>query len=176
VRRRLFTFFSALSLLLCLAVCGLWVRSYWHSDPIEHYYSFSADSWQTEWNSGGVTVSISEQLELGAPTGSPIEWRFAGFHRTRMNWAFATSFTVTRTDSVTVPHWFWLALAGIAPTVWLRAAIRRRRRTHAGLCRSCGYDLRATPDRCPECGRRAAAAGADGRIKTADYTDDADRN
>ena len=176
MRRRLFTFFSALSLLLCLAVCGLWVRSYWHSDPIEHYYSFSADSWQTEWNSGGVTVSISEQLELGAPTGSPIEWRFAGFHRTRMNWAFATSFTVTRTDSVTVPHWFWLALAGIAPTVWLRAAIRRRRRTHAGLCRSCGYDLRATPDRCPECGRRAAAAGADGRIKTADYTDDADRN
>ena len=55
------------------------------------------------------------------------------------------------------PLWVPLIGFGVLPAARARCAWRVRRRHRAGLCPTCGYDLRATPGRCPECGAAAAA-------------------
>jgi hypothetical protein len=63
--------------------------------------------------------------------------------------------------ALTVPDWFLCFILASTPGWALFAARRRSHHAKPGLCRQCGYDLRATPERCPECGAaqlpRAAA-------------------
>jgi hypothetical protein len=60
-----------------------------------------------------------------------------------------------RERDVLFPLWFVALLLAIPPAAWARGAWKRTRGVHRarlGLCTNCGYNLRATPDRCPECG------------------------
>ena len=57
--------------------------------------------------------------------------------------------------AISLPLWLLAIVFGIWPWMRWRARRRKRRRLAVGLCPRCGYDLRATPDRCPECGRIA---------------------
>jgi predicted amidophosphoribosyltransferase len=50
------------------------------------------------------------------------------------------------------PDWSIALLLNVLPAFELRRMLRIRRRTSRGLCIGCGYDLRASPARCPECG------------------------
>jgi hypothetical protein len=63
---------------------------------------------------------------------------------------------------VRVAYWIPMTLFLTPGLIWVarRVIVRRRcRRRAAGFCPKCGYDLRATPDRCPECGRPAYGSG-----------------
>jgi hypothetical protein len=67
----------------------------------------------------------------------------------------AVPFTATR-----VPLWIPLLLTAALPALQISLRIRRWYRSpngrQHGRCPTCNYDLRATPDRCPECGRKPA--------------------
>ena len=57
---------------------------------------------------------------------------------------------------VAFPHWCGI-IALISPFLPIAISRRRRRRhSRVGNCTNCGYDLRATPARCPECGMLTA--------------------
>jgi hypothetical protein len=51
-----------------------------------------------------------------------------------------------------IPHWMLAAATLFLPAAAALRIWRPRRPRRAGLCSTCGYDLRASPDRCPECG------------------------
>ncbi|MCH8964385.1 MAG: hypothetical protein IIB58_05455 [Planctomycetes bacterium] len=57
-----------------------------------------------------------------------------------------------RTKTISFPHWLFVLVFSIPLFVAGKRVYRRRKRKKLGLCVKCGYDLRASKDRCPECG------------------------
>lgn len=236
VRRRLFNFVTAVSLLLCGLIMILWARSYARNDSFYFYrpldkgtlfmtgrgrFNVYRTSYVTptigrpvfaHWESRGgrsgawggfyhpalgTSASIqrrgpfdyafvtprtpptAEQVreaeavvrlwreEEGKPPPPPAD-RHALARRSRLRQRAASAAdTLAPPDSgwgFGFPAWLAFAVTFALPAariVPIYRTLRRRRLRDAGLCERCGYDLRATTGRCPECGTPApAAAGA----------------
>jgi hypothetical protein len=87
----------------------------------------------------------------------PIWWQRIGFifrsqTRPLPSLAVLTIYPPDRSLAVGIPFWFLLILAALLAIPRLTRRVERDRRFAAGCCMRCGYDLRATPEKCPECG------------------------
>ena len=104
---------------------------------------------RTDWS--------SEEIRPPVPWGA--RGRFGFAYRTGGSSYPSTYGPYTsRSLFVGFPWGVVLLALGILPVTWLvgaRRDHRRRKLRLAGRCEGCGYDLRATPGRCPECGRES---------------------
>lgn len=176
--RRLFTVALALSLLLFFGTavaimrsswfCGDWIT--WQSSQVKDDQFFCREL-NIEWNNGGLGLraktfhqtthdarnAADYQHELQPEDG--IHWRENhGNFGTSKWWTFSCDWyagvsghEAGRIIVVQFPEWVLSVACLIVPAIALVRRIRRRRTSGYG-CTVCGYDLRASPDRCPECG------------------------
>ena len=162
---------AALSVLLLVATAALWVRSHWRND----YYKTAARQTCVFTQPGALWFTLADrpyrtrpgyasepangvfdkQNRTWAFDGRPSSNGYAGYSYRGLGfacfWFTHTSYSPPcRFTYVGVPMWGIAIVASVAPALWVRRRCRAVRL--AGHCAHCGYDLRATPERCPECG------------------------
>jgi hypothetical protein len=162
---------TLLSLLLCITSAVFWIRSRRVTDTL------ILDPFPTQWSlsSSSGTVFLArerpwlepEDLKRGIKT-APYERTFLGFgskqsqeSRTWQNKSGSRSIGyITNIRAYFLPLWFCLVVFSILPVIQIHRVTRRVRRRRRGLCPKCGYDMRASPEKCPECGMRRDAGEA----------------
>ena len=176
--RRLFSLAAAVSLLLCLATATLWVVSCYRGDGrgtgghgfwmtifnIRGHLELSwmrgtvaGDPYSSAYSRGPVDTtplvkSLTRRAQLFRGTASSYRFVDFEFHTLRARDRKGND-GISRI--VVIPHWFLVVAFAALPTAWLISRARRdprAKREALGQCVYCGYDLRATPDKCPECG------------------------
>jgi hypothetical protein len=169
-RRRRGRHIIAGSLCLFFAAGALWLRGTWRIDELA--FTAGGDRYELATWGGAVRVLRLQDFKDPAPAAitrivrTPVvdaDWELenAGQVRTRVahlgvTWqrGFVWCAGPGQLDfmSLSLPCWMACALFSLPTLLAGIVRLRRRRRRAEGLCRKCGYDLRASPDGCPECG------------------------
>jgi hypothetical protein len=151
---------------LAVAFAVLWVRSYWRGDAL--YHARGGRVVYTVYSGGGGLLLIrwvqphdstrETDLTLGKPNPRRPTILYEDRLLARLGFEYATgvaSPTPSEYIHVALPTWFPTLLTSIPGGWWVRRTVRRQRRQRRladGRCVHCGYDLRASVGRCPECG------------------------
>ncbi len=165
MRRHLLNLTTVVSLLLCMATAVLWARSYRGCDALLRPAA-AGDRLCATSEFGVVVVELEgpvrgtvlpgwEYFQSPLPRRWPVRAGRFGFEAYRGGVTHFVRLPPSTLHGLAVPHWCLVLLFAVLPGRWLvvrRLAADARRRAEAGLCARCGYDLRATPSQCPECG------------------------
>jgi hypothetical protein len=145
-------------LLLCVATLVLWVRSYSHADRVHVALASEHAAISAR---GRVWLLRFGPARADAPPFDPvarIDESFAGWEplladRARLGFVSSTGEDICGFCRIVgVPHAAVVVALAVTPGIIGFRTFRRRRRALRGCCTNCGYDVRATPERCPECG------------------------
>ena len=159
--RKTLTILSLIGLLLSVA---LWGTSYWKCprfDGRSFYWSSCAGAFHLMWGESAEMISDDsgyhlddfEYSEFWPPgLGSRIGYYIPDLERAyNPDVAEESSIGLLANYSyLVVPY--WLTIASCAVILGLSWRPLRRKRKKLGLCVKCGYDLRGSKERCPECG------------------------
>src|SRR5688500_5678959 len=163
--------------LLCLCTAALWPRSHWSTDLVlvpgpaatlngiaSHrgsvmlFHTGLPFDPRRQWGleaMSAATDDVQPYPDAAFEEGTTLMLSMGRFRLGRGTFPVGDTMAPPAFTAAAVPHWFVLLLTGLPSVLWLRATVRRRRWARQGRCRACGYDLRSSPDRCPECGAAA---------------------